>query len=70
MHLRALPMIALGLAAAALPAGTAQDGPYKVVKTVKQRNNLPRIITCVIIKLVKTSIMTLCILFFIFGPRS
>lgn len=35
MDLRALPMIVLGLLATALPANPAQDGPYKVVKTVK-----------------------------------
>lgn len=35
MHLRALPMIALGLLSTALPAGPAQNGPYKVVKTAK-----------------------------------
>lgn len=35
MRLRVLPMIALGLLAASLPASPAHDGPYRVVRTVK-----------------------------------
>jgi DNA-binding beta-propeller fold protein YncE len=35
MQLRALPMIALGLLAIALPASLAQAGPYRVVKTAR-----------------------------------